>query len=54
MRLKEFFFEFEKNKDISENEDNYSKLTFFNKNQSSFTPPNDRDVYLVFYIEAIS
>ena len=54
MRLKEFFFEPDKNKDISETEDNYSQLPFFNKKQSSFTPPNGRDVYLDFYIEAIS
>ena len=43
-----FFFEPDKNKD------NYSQLPFFNRKQSSFTPPNGRDVYLDFYIEAIS
>ena len=46
MRLKEFFFEPDKNKD------NYSQLP--NRKQLSFTPPNGRDVYLDFYIEAIS
>ena len=50
MRLKEFFFFFEPDK----NKDNYSQLPFFNRKQSSFTPPNGRDVYLDFYIEAIS
>ena len=35
----EFFFEPDKNKD------NYSQLLFFNRRQSSFTPPNGRDVY---------
>ena len=54
MRLKEFFFEPDKNKDISENEDNYSELPFFNKKESLFTSPNGRDVYLDFYVEAIS
>ena len=48
MRLKEFFFEPDKNKD------NYSQLPFFNRKQSSFTPPNGRDVYFDFYNEAIS
>ena len=48
MRLKEFFFEPDRNKD------NYSQLPFFNKKHLSFTPPNGRDVYLDFYIEAIS
>ena len=48
MRLKEFFFEPDKNKN------NYSQLPFFNRKQSSFTPPNGRDVYLDIYIEAIS
>ena len=31
-----------------------SQLLFFNRRQSSSTPPNGRDVYLDFYIEAIS
>ena len=48
MRLKEFFFEPYKNID------NYSQLPFFNRKQSFFMPPNGRDVYLDFYIEAIS
>ena len=54
MRLKEYFFESETSKNISENEDNFSQLPFFNKKKSSFTPPSGRDVYLDFYIEAIS
>ena len=51
MRLKEYFFESETSKSISENEDNFS---FFNKRESSFLPPSGRDVYLDFYTEAIS
>ena len=54
LRLKEFFFESDQNKDTPEKEDTYSELPFFNKKQSSFTPPSGRDVYLDFYIEAIS
>ena len=54
MRLKEFFFDPDINKNISENEDNFFHLPFCNKKQSSFTPPSGRDVYLDFYIEAIS
>ena len=54
MRLKELFFDPEINKNISENEDNFFHLPFFIKKQSSFTPPSGRDVYLDFYIEAIS
>ena len=54
LRLKEFFFESDQNKDTPEKEDTYSALPFFNKLQSSFTPPSGRDVYLDFYIEAIS
>ena len=54
MRLKEYFFESETSKNISENEDNFSQLPFFNKKKSSFTAPSGRDVYLDFYIEAIS
>ena len=45
LRLKEFFFESDQNK-----EDTYSELPFLNKIQSSFMPPSGRDVYLDFYI----
>ena len=54
LRLKEFFFESDQNKVTPEKKDTYSELPFFNKKQSSFTPPSGRDVYLDFYIEAIS
>lgn len=54
LRLKEFFYEPDQNKDTSEKKDNFSEFPFFNKKQSSFTPPSGRDVYLDFYIEAIS
>ena len=54
MRLKRVFFDPDINKNISENEDNFFHLPFFNKKQSSFTPPSGRDVYIDFYIEAIS
>ena len=52
LRLKEFVFESDKNKDTPEKEDNYSDLQFFNKKKkSSVTPPSDREVYLDFYID---
>ena len=53
LRLKEFF-ESDHNKATLEKEDTYSELPFFNKKQSSFTSPSGRDVYLDFYIEAVS
>ena len=39
-----------------QNSDNYTQLPFFNKKkkQSTFVPPNDRDTYLDFYIEAVT
>ena len=50
LRLKEFFFESDQNKDTPEKEDTYSELPFLNKIQSSFTLPSGRDVYWDFYI----
>ena len=51
MRLKEYFY----NED-SVNKDNDFKQNqpFFNKKHSTFIPPNGRDIYLDFYIEAIT
>jgi hypothetical protein len=45
--------------DINESDDNdqkeeYQNLPFYNKTSSTFTPPSGRDIYLDFYIEAIS
>lgn len=54
LRLKEFFYEPDQNEDTSEKKDNFSEFPFYNKKQSSFTLPSGRDVYLDFYIEAIS
>ena len=33
---------------------NKKQLPFFNKKQSTFVPPNGRDTYLDFYIEAVT
>ena len=54
LRLKEFFYEPDQNEDNSKKKDNFSEFPFFNKKKSLFTPPSGRDVYLDFYIEAIS
>ena len=37
----------------NENEDSYTNLPFFNKSESTFTPPPGRDIYLDFYITAV-
>lgn len=54
LRLKEFFYESDQNQNAQQKEYTFSELPFFNKRQSTFTPPTGRDVYLDFYIEAIS
>ena len=54
VRLKEYFADIcEDNEDATEvgkqDRDTYKDLPFFNKKQSTFTPPAGRDVYLDFY-----
>jgi hypothetical protein len=55
LRLKEYFTELNKTDihNTTEN-DEYIHLPFFNKIPSTFTPPSGRDIYLDFYIEAIT
>ena len=54
IRLKEFFAEDDLSNNTQKEQDSFSELPFINRKQSSFTPPSGRDVYLDFYIEAIS
>ena len=54
IRLNEFFAEDNLSNNTQKEQDSFSELPFFNRKQSSFTPPSGRDVYLDFYIEAIS
>ena len=54
IRLKEFCAEDDLSNNTQKEQDSFSELPFFNRKQSSFTPPSGRDVYLDFYIEAIS
>ena len=55
LRLKEYFADFNKNdKNETVDNDEYKHLPFFNKKSSTFTPPSGRDVYLDFYIEAVT
>ena len=54
IRLKEFFAEDDLSNNAHKEQDSFFELPFFNRKQSSFTSPSGRDVYLDFYIEAIS
>lgn len=53
LRLKEYFYSLSEETDTNENCDDHV-LPFFNKKRLTFTPPTGQDVYLDFYISAVT